>query len=170
MQRARRRGREGRESDAWARCGITSAPSGVERRSSGRRRRRADSEEELPRHPRAARLAPALHAFLDELRGGHAMRLRSAAILVLSGALAAPVLAHHHMRHHAGSSDVRAAQEKLTDMGYDVGAADGKVGPKTRAALKKFQSDKGLDQTGRLDDHTRAALNADHGSTTSGAR
>jgi len=102
------------------------------------------------------------------------MRFRSAAILVLSGALAAPVFAHnvHHrgMRHHAGSSDVRAAQEKLNGMGYDVGAADGRIGPKTRAALKKFQADKGLHQTGRLDEHTRAALNAGHGSPTSGVR
>jgi peptidoglycan hydrolase-like protein with peptidoglycan-binding domain len=100
------------------------------------------------------------------------MRFQSAAILVLSGALAAPVFAHnvHHTRHHARSSDVRAAQEKLSDMGYDVGEADGKVGPKTHAALRKFQADKGLAQTGRLDAHTRAALDMDHGSTTSGAR
>lgn len=102
------------------------------------------------------------------------MRFRSAAILALSGALAAPVFAHnvhhHHRRHHAGSSDVRAAQEKLNEMGYDVGTADGKIGPKTRAALKKFQADKGLAQTGRLDDHTRAALNVGHGAATSGSR
>ena len=99
------------------------------------------------------------------------MRFRSTAILVLAGALAAPVFAHDvgYMHHHGGSSDVRAAQEKLSDMGYDVGTADGKVGPKTRAALQKFQSDKGLARTGRLDDHTRAALNADHGAT-SGSR
>ena len=99
------------------------------------------------------------------------MRFRSTAILILAGALAAPVLAHDvtHMRHHA-SSDVRAAQEKLSDMGYEVGTADGKIGPKTRAALRKFQADKGLSETGRLDDHTLSALNADHGSPTSGSR
>jgi len=100
------------------------------------------------------------------------MRFRSTAVLVLASALAAPVLAHNveRMRHHAGSSDVRAAQEKLSDMGYDVGTADGKVGPKTRAALRKFQADKGLSQTVRLDHHTLAALNADHSSPTSGSR
>ena len=64
----------------------------------------------------------------------------------------------------------RDLQRSLSDMGYDVGTADGKVGPKTRAALRKFQADMGLSQTGRLDHHTLAALNADHSSPTSGSR
>jgi peptidoglycan hydrolase-like protein with peptidoglycan-binding domain len=100
-----------------------------------------------------------------------------ATALVLAGALAMPAFAHdvdcperEGARYHRGSSDVRAAQEKLRDMGYEVGTPDGVVGARTREAIMKFQSDKGLERTGRLDDHTTAALYPERGSSTSGTR
>ncbi len=40
---------------------------------------------------------------------------------------------------HAQKHDVRAAQQKLKDMGYDPGPIDGKMGRQTRAAVKQFQ-------------------------------
>lgn len=51
------------------------------------------------------------------------------------------------------------AQRRLTALGYDVGKPDGKMGAKTRQALRAFQASKGLPQTGELDSATQAALN-----------
>lgn len=54
---------------------------------------------------------------------------------------------------------VGAAQTELDKRGYDAGPADGVVGPRTRAAVSKFQADQGLPQTGRLDVTTMEKLN-----------
>jgi hypothetical protein len=56
--------------------------------------------------------------------------------------------------------DVRAAQTVLVALGYDLGAAgaDGVLGPKTSAALKKFLASEGITQTGTLDDVTKKRL------------
>jgi peptidoglycan hydrolase-like protein with peptidoglycan-binding domain len=54
---------------------------------------------------------------------------------------------------------VRAAQVKLNAMGYDPGPAEGILGPRTRAAIEKFQADKDLNVTGRLDQTTLEKLN-----------
>ncbi|MCS6810094.1 MAG: peptidoglycan-binding protein, partial [Tepidimonas sp.] len=51
------------------------------------------------------------------------------------------------------------AQRRLAALGYDVGKPDGKMGAKTRQALRAFQASKGLPQTGELDSATQAALN-----------
>lgn len=56
-------------------------------------------------------------------------------------------------------SVVKATQQKLTEDGYQPGPADGVMGPNTRAALQKFQSDQGLNASGRLDQETLAKLN-----------
>lgn len=60
--------------------------------------------------------------------------------------------------------DVRALQEMLTAMGYDVGAkngkADGIFGPKTETAVKAFQSRNGLAATGIADPETLDAIAA----------
>lgn len=53
---------------------------------------------------------------------------------------------------------VKAAQRALKARGYDAGDADGRMGPKTRAAVRKFQKDEGLEVTGRLDAPTLARL------------
>jgi len=63
-------------------------------------------------------------------------------------------------------SDVRSAQQALKDDGYNVGPIDGKMGPKTAAALRKFQKDHGIQATGRLDSQTLAALGSSSGSTS----
>ncbi|MFB3917134.1 MAG: peptidoglycan-binding protein [Terriglobales bacterium] len=57
------------------------------------------------------------------------------------------------------ASTIKAAQEALANKGYNPGPADGVLGPKTRAALRKFQADEGNPVTGRLDQKTLAALN-----------
>ena len=44
--------------------------------------------------------------------------------------------------------------------GYDVDEPEGKLGPKTRAAVRKFQKDQQLRVTGQLDSETMAKLRA----------
>jgi len=53
---------------------------------------------------------------------------------------------------------VREAQRALSRAGHDPGAADGVVGPRTRAALAGYQRAEGLPPTGRLDPETIARL------------
>ena len=52
----------------------------------------------------------------------------------------------------------KEAQQRLRSLAYDPGIADGAIGAKTIAALKKFQSDHGLSATGMLDQKTLDAL------------
>jgi peptidoglycan hydrolase-like protein with peptidoglycan-binding domain len=53
---------------------------------------------------------------------------------------------------------VKAAQRALRNRGYDPGAVDGKLGAKTRTAVKEFQKAEGLEVTGRLDTETMSRL------------
>ncbi len=53
---------------------------------------------------------------------------------------------------------VRDAQQRLAELGYDPGPADGVAGAQTAAALRAFQSARGLLPTGRMDSPTREAL------------
>jgi photosystem II stability/assembly factor-like uncharacterized protein len=53
---------------------------------------------------------------------------------------------------------VRKAQEVLTAGGYRLGEIDGRLGTQTIAGLRRFQSDRHLPVTGRLDDITLAAM------------
>jgi peptidoglycan hydrolase-like protein with peptidoglycan-binding domain len=53
---------------------------------------------------------------------------------------------------------VREAQRALRDLGYSPGPIDGTVGPRTRAALAKYQSAEKLPVTGELDAETTARL------------
>ena len=55
---------------------------------------------------------------------------------------------------------IQAAQKRLIAMGYQPGSADGVLGPKAIASLKKFQSDQNFPMTGELDRKTLDALNA----------
>ena len=58
------------------------------------------------------------------------------------------------------SDSVRAAQQLLDKNGLDVGPIDGILGPRTRAALRTFQQQQQLTQTGKLDPDTLRALDA----------
>ena len=53
---------------------------------------------------------------------------------------------------------IRDAQKTLRDLGYPAGPVDGIVGPRTRAALTRYQRAEGIPVTGRLDTETMARL------------
>lgn len=58
----------------------------------------------------------------------------------------------------SGKSMVRKAQQVLGELGLYTGAVDGLTGPRTKAAIKAFQSQMGLDVTGKLDIATMQAI------------
>ncbi|HEY8227304.1 MAG TPA: YCF48-related protein [Pyrinomonadaceae bacterium] len=53
---------------------------------------------------------------------------------------------------------ITQVQQVLNNAGYHLGEPDGKLGPETLAALKRFQNDRHLPPTGKPDDITLAAL------------
>ena len=55
---------------------------------------------------------------------------------------------------------VRRVQQRLIELEYLKGKADGIAGPMTEAAMKAFQADNGLEATGELDAATLRALTA----------
>jgi hypothetical protein len=56
---------------------------------------------------------------------------------------------------------IQAAQKRLLALGYQCGTADGVMGARAVAALRKFQADRSLPVTGQLDRKTLDALNAE---------
>lgn len=55
-------------------------------------------------------------------------------------------------------SVVAEAQRVLNDRGYDVGAVDGLIGPRTTTAILSYQADHGLHRTGYVDDELIASM------------
>jgi hypothetical protein len=53
---------------------------------------------------------------------------------------------------------VRSVQQALNDKGYNSGAVDGRWGPATEDAVRRFQQASGLPQSGELERSTLAAL------------
>lgn len=52
--------------------------------------------------------------------------------------------------HAGGSSDVKAVQNVLADLGYAPGTVDGAWGPATARAITAFQHDRKMRETGRI--------------------
>jgi peptidoglycan hydrolase-like protein with peptidoglycan-binding domain len=69
-----------------------------------------------------------------------------------------------------GRAQTRMLQTQLNRMGLDAGTVDGIMGAKSRAALEKFQSQKGLNPSGQLDQQTMAALRSLRGQSVSARR
>ena len=62
-----------------------------------------------------------------------------------------------HIRQAAGSSgttavDVRMVQQGLARLGYSPGPGDGRLGPQTREAIRMFERDRNLQETGTITD------------------
>ena len=53
---------------------------------------------------------------------------------------------------------MKQAQQRLNELGYDVGSPDGSSGPRTQNALRAYQQDQGLAVSGRLDQATMRQL------------
>lgn len=64
---------------------------------------------------------------------------------------------------------VMRAQTALNNLGYIMGVPDGKAGTKTTLAIKKFQTDRTLPVTGKLDSITLAALGVSANAGVDGA-
>lgn len=56
------------------------------------------------------------------------------------------------------SNFIKSLQQELKRAGYDPGATDGKMGPATRQALRRFQEAHGLSPTGKPDIPTLTKL------------
>jgi N-acetylmuramoyl-L-alanine amidase len=59
---------------------------------------------------------------------------------------------------------VTGAQVRLNNLGFDAGAVDGDLGPRSQDAIRRFQEAQGLTASGELDDQTRAKLVGEQGS------
>ena len=62
------------------------------------------------------------------------------------------------MAGQANAEQVKSLQKALQAKGMEPGPIDGVLGPKTRAALRSYQKDQKLPETGRLDNETLAKL------------
>lgn len=63
-------------------------------------------------------------------------------------------------------AQTRMLQRALNSGGLDAGPIDGIIGEKTRQALQKYQSKKGLNASGQVDHQTLAALLSERGRQT----
>jgi N-acetylmuramoyl-L-alanine amidase len=68
------------------------------------------------------------------------------------------LLGHLNPRENTDDDGTSALQARLKNLGYQPGRIDGCLGPRTRAALRRFQADQDLDVTGEPDDATLEAL------------
>ncbi|WP_231503171.1 N-acetylmuramoyl-L-alanine amidase [Blastococcus sp. URHD0036] len=67
-------------------------------------------------------------------------------------------LLHHDPERPMRGDDVTNLQERLLELGYDAGRADGILGPETETGLRAFQRDYGLSADGQCGPATLRAL------------
>jgi len=77
--------------------------------------------------------------------------------LILGIALHAPAQNNTYVTDLA---EVKQAQQALSDLGYNPGAVNGMMSSDTQNAIRQFQSSSGLPVTGKLDQETKAAIDA----------
>lgn len=58
---------------------------------------------------------------------------------------------------------ISGVQARLNNLHYHCGSNDGMLGPMTRRALKQFQGEHGLPETGEMNEETRSKLKDMHG-------
>ena len=59
--------------------------------------------------------------------------------------------------------EASGVQQRLNNLGFVCGAADGLIGPRTRGALRRFQKRYGITSNGKADDPTKQKLKTLHG-------
>jgi peptidoglycan hydrolase-like protein with peptidoglycan-binding domain len=67
-------------------------------------------------------------------------------------------------------AEIRQAQERLKEAGFNPGPADGQLGMQTKEAIKEYQKAHRLPQTGQLDESTRYLLMAQGSAPAPGDR
>jgi peptidoglycan hydrolase-like protein with peptidoglycan-binding domain len=68
-----------------------------------------------------------------------------------------------------GPDVLRRVQGTLNARGYKAGAANGRMNPQTRQALREFQKSENLEETGRLNPGTLTALGMEETATSASA-
>ena len=94
---------------------------------------------------------------------GHAAELYSSPTSTPGSAMHAPRVMT------ASEILITAAQLQLKHSGLYDGSPDGKLGSETQRALRQFQQQHGLRQSGALDGRTMTALQGDSGQTGTGS-
>ena len=74
------------------------------------------------------------------------------------------------MSQRNSSANIREAQEALKSKGYDPGPVDGRIGARTKEAIRSFQSASNLEATGTLDAQTAQQLGIQSGDGTTTSR
>ncbi|HXH04545.1 MAG TPA: peptidoglycan-binding domain-containing protein [Candidatus Competibacteraceae bacterium] len=72
------------------------------------------------------------------------------------------------LRVQVERESLRLAQSRLQTLGYDPGTADGRIGDKTRNAIRAFQKASGQNPSGNLDDNLLLALSQAKNAARSG--
>jgi N-acetylmuramoyl-L-alanine amidase len=75
--------------------------------------------------------------------------------------IAQPTAVVHSNLSNASGPLVKTIQRVLKNLGYSPGPIDGKFGPQTGAAVRAFQTDKGMVPDGEVGPKTAKALNID---------
>jgi cell wall-associated NlpC family hydrolase len=65
---------------------------------------------------------------------------------------------HQHLQLGDAGEEVRRIQRRLQRHGFDPGPADGVFGPRTDAAVRAFQTAKGFEPNGVIEQETKLAL------------
>jgi peptidoglycan hydrolase-like protein with peptidoglycan-binding domain len=88
----------------------------------------------------------------------HAVRCTTAIslALVFSAAYAAGDAATSSTE--TSSTNTQTSHAALNDQGYNVGTVDGRWGPNSQSAVRRFQAKIGLAESGTLDSSTLSAL------------
>jgi hypothetical protein len=61
-----------------------------------------------------------------------------------------PSAGNYQQRIYLDESDVQMIQRSLQNRGYNPGPLDGIMGPRTEDALRRFQTDNGINANGRI--------------------
>jgi hypothetical protein len=67
------------------------------------------------------------------------------------------------------NDDIKKVQQALKEKGYDPGAVDGVMSPRTQQALRQFQQAQKIQATGQLDSQTASALGISPSSASRGS-
>jgi len=78
--------------------------------------------------------------------------------LILAALLALSTLTAAIAATYTDKDTVKKVQQALNDAGYNCGTPDGVAGKKTAAAITQYQTDKGLEATGTIDDALLEAM------------